>query len=204
MSIQDVLLQFVGIGFIGSVIKLMDDYFDEELDYLLEKKTLAMRLQTSTLPYSLLLFTLAVLLIREMAISLFLASYILGMHSELEERQPSGLKGYQESLLLTLLLFLTIHPLEVMTSFSIILTIQIIDDYVDYYTEPFPGRGNLIKRLGKSLSLLLLFFLLLFTLYIDPVKGLMVLLATPIIIYLMERRTIKERGDKREWTTSMY
>lgn len=204
MSIQELLLQLLGILFVGGAIKLLDDYLDQELDQLLEKKTLAMRLQTSALPYALILLSLASLFIKEMAISLFVASYILGMHTELRKRQPSGLNGFQESFILSLTLLFTIQPKEVITSFSIIFIIQLLDDTMDYYAEPFPGRNNLVKRLGKLKSSILLLILLPSALYFDLMKSLMALLAFPIIIYLMERRYKGEGKEEREWSAGSY
>lgn len=189
---------FMGIALVGSAIKLMDDSLDQELDRLQGKTTLAMGLKEATLPYSLLFLSLSILFIEMKALSLFLSSYILGMHNHLQERQPLGLKGYQESLLLFLLALFFIGFLEILTSLTIILSIQILDDLLDYYYEPFPGRGNLIKKFGKGTSLLLLFLLLASSILLAPVKSLLVLFTTPFIIYSMEKRYSKKKVERVE------
>lgn len=186
-----------GILLTGLAIKLMDDFLDQDLDQLLQKKTLAMKLGDSSLPYALLLLTLGILLGGQQAASLFLVSYILGMHGDLKQQEPLGLKGYQESVFILILSVFILHPLEIFTAFLIMLAIQIGDDFFDYFLEPFPGRKNLIKQWGKGACLVALLISLSLSLILDPQKTLWVLLLTPIIIYCMEKReTGMGRGEK--------
>ncbi len=186
LSFLKIIFRFISILSVGMTIKIMDDYLDQDLDRIEEKRTLAQHLQRASLPYALILFSIAVLFNKETAISLFAASYILGMHHEWQENLPFGIKSYQESLLVMIICLIFIRPLPMITSFSLMMLVQIADDFIDYYHPIFPERRNLVRKWGQRASGLLGSILLLFSLIYDPGKTIKVIVATPIIIYLAE------------------
>ncbi|WP_148217685.1 hypothetical protein [Acetohalobium arabaticum] len=174
----------------------MDDYLDQILDRLQNKKTLALKWGRATLPYTLLSFSLAVVFNYSWAVSLFWASYILGMGYDLTDELPTGLKAYQESLLL-LLIGIYILPIEnFLSSLSVMVGIQLIDDLIDLKYDKEVYRNNSVYLLGKRQVILLLIAVLAIGVYFDPKKTLTVLVVTPLIVLLLEDET--GRGRKNQ------
>ena len=78
-EIFDFFIKGLTICLTGIVIKLMDDYLDQEIDKIEGKHTLAVILDKALLPYTLLFMVLCMAVHPMLAGSLFLASYIIGM-----------------------------------------------------------------------------------------------------------------------------
>jgi len=79
-------------------IKLADDYLDQDMDK--SEKNFATVLGKGSMLYGMVSMALAASLNTPISISLFLASYIIGMFHDLKSHFPSRLNGFQESILI--------------------------------------------------------------------------------------------------------
>ncbi|SJZ60186.1 UbiA prenyltransferase family protein [Selenihalanaerobacter shriftii] len=176
----------ISILLTGFTIKLMDDYLDQEIDKLIGKKTLAGRLNKAVIPYALLLFSFAVALNSSWAISLFWASYILGMGYDLKNSLPTKLESYQESLFLLIISLLFVQFNQMVSSLLVIFNIQLIDDLIDYNNDMQAQRNNFIHILGRRQVILLIIIISSTSAYLALKKTLLVLLVAPVITFLLE------------------
>ncbi|WP_027340260.1 hypothetical protein [Halonatronum saccharophilum] len=182
------LNDFSVIFLTGLVIKLMDDYLDQEIDRLNGRKTLVLRLERGILPYVLILMTFSSLIDPYLTVSLFWASYIIGMGMDMDgNKLPTGLKAYQEVIVMLGLGFIALDKEEFIFSLAIMLFIQLLDDYIDYYLEEFINRDNFINYLGKGGTVLLSFLSLVISLGISWERSVIVIFATPIVVWLLHR-----------------
>lgn len=173
----------------------MDDYLDQEVDKLTGKKTLAVRLERAIVPYTLVLFSLAVSLNSSWALSLFWASYILGMGYDLKNYLPSKLKAYQESLLLLIIGIAFLSVKEIISSLFIIFNIQLIDDLIDRKDDSQIYRNNFTYLLGRRQTIILIIIILSLNIYLEFKKTFLVFSITPLITYLLEDRSDKYNAD---------
>lgn len=151
--------RLAGITLIGFVIKMMDDFLDQEIDILQGDLNLTSILKKGILPYSLVIMIFALHLNFIESVSYFSASYLLGMASTAGDKLPSRLKGWQEGLILiTIAIYLT-DLREIITSIILILILQLIDDYIDYKKEIYIKKDNLINKLGY-INVLIIFIVL--------------------------------------------
>ena len=135
----------------------MDDFLDQEIDRLNNRDSVAVKLQRGILPYSLLLFSFAVLCNYKLSIALFWASYIVGMGTN-KTKLSNQLKWYQELILLLIVGFLALDNLTFLFALLIILFIQAVDDYIDYYREKYINRDNLLNYLGQGGTFFIIVF----------------------------------------------
>ena len=156
----------LAVLFTGLVIKLMDDYLDQEIDRLNNRNSLAVKLKRGIVPYSLLLFSFAVLCNYKLSIALFWASYIVGMGMD-RTKVKIKLKAYQELIVLLIIGFWLLETTQFLFSLLIILFIQAVDDYRDYYREKYINKDNLINYLGLGGTLFIIIFALVFSLNLN-------------------------------------
>lgn len=144
-----IILRDLGAAFLtGLAVKLMDDFLDAPLDRCRGQHTIAQRLGSASLPYALIVLALGAALNPPWAVSLFLASYALGMAGDLGRRVPSGMTGYQEALLGLGACMLLFGLLRALAAFSVILAIQVADDLRDWKEDRLAGGGLITRRLG--------------------------------------------------------
>ncbi|MCK8827959.1 hypothetical protein MWH25_09430 [Natroniella acetigena] len=170
---------------VGLVIKIMDDYLDQEIDRLNERKTLAIKLQRGVVPYTLLLFSFAVLINYQLTISLFWASYIIGMGIS-NNSLPTGLKSYQEVLIMLGLGFLVLQWKLFLFTLAIILFIQLIDDFIDFHLEDYINRDNFVNYLGEWGTILLALLSLIIALQIDWKTSFIIMIITLVVVRLLK------------------
>ncbi len=174
---------------VGIVIKLMDDYLDQEIDRLNDRNTLSMKLGRAVVPYSLMLLSFATLIDYLLTISLFWSSYIVGMGMGMDQDNlPTGLKVYQEVVLMIILGFIVLDYELFLFSLAIISFIQLLDDYIDYHLEEYINRSSFINYLGKYGTLLLAIITLMIALIIDWQLSLIVIIVAHIIIWILHRK----------------
>lgn len=168
----------------GFVIKFVDDYIDREKDYLIGQKNIFNILDDNILPYIFIIYSVACYIDRTTAVTLFLASFSLGMIHDFTAKMPTLLYGYQESIILIALSVLIIGIKDMLSSLLIIASIHLIDDLIDVNKEIYIKK-NWAFLLGKveTLTLSIIFFLL--SVYINLYKTLMVLIATPLVVYII-------------------
>src|SRR5579875_3416885 len=94
--------------FIGFAIKMIDDGLDAQYDGCRGVQTLAVKLNRASLPYSVLAALIGAAFNVYLAIGVFLASYAVGMFTHPQERLPTGLPAYVETLLAIVLAILLV------------------------------------------------------------------------------------------------
>lgn len=127
------------------VVKMLDDYLDQEYDAEVGHYTIAQRLGKATLPYALLIFAVGCLLMPKVTVSYFLAAYAVGMIGESTRRFPSRLKGYQETAAVFLLGVLGVGWRQFGLSCLVILAVQAVDDLADYRRQERASRNWVVR-----------------------------------------------------------
>lgn len=193
-ALSNLLTDFLSILLIGSAIKLMDDVLDEEIDRLEGRETLAIRLGPAVVPYCMVLVALAVILNLPLALSLFFASYALGMFGDFLRILPTGVRGWVEAVVILFLGIVLFGWHEMVTSLALIWCIQIADDLFDRRRDEGVGCYNLTHCLGiwESLGSLLLSFAL--AAWLSPVKSILCLSAGALLSLLFDQleKEVKE------------
>lgn len=175
-----IIKSFLAIFFAGLSIKLMDDILDDREDKTIGKKTWAQAAGRGAVPYALLALFLAIMLDWERGGSLFLASYVIGMGSSLEQKEGIGLPAWFESATGGIL-GLVIFGFPVMSSsLTVIISIDIMDDVIDRYS--LETSFNLAQNICLFIAFLCL------SLALDFEKTLLTFLALLPVLYLMERK----------------
>ncbi|QTL98300.1 hypothetical protein GM661_10075 [Iocasia frigidifontis] len=156
--------RLAGVILIGFVIKMMDDFLDQEIDILQGDWNLTSVLKKGILPYSLVIMIFALHLNFAESVSYFSASYLLGMSSTAADKLPSRLRGWQEGLILIVIAIYLTSLREVITSIILVLILQFVDDYLDYKKEIYIKKDNLINKLGhlNGLIIFIILFILVF------------------------------------------
>lgn len=126
------------------------------------------------LPYSLLIFSIAASLYLSWAVTLFLASYAVGMANDPGRRLPSSMTAIQESTLAMAIGVFFFGWLEMITSLLLILVVQIVDDLMDERADLREGRWNIVRGYGRVETITLASSMLLFTLALAPLKAICV------------------------------
>lgn len=133
--------------FSGIAIKIADDYLDQDMDK--SEKNLARNLGSGSMLYAMVSIALAASLNTSISISLFLASYIIGMFHDLRSYFPSRLNGFQESSIIFIAGAFLLGWKMMLFSFFFVISIQLIDDYIDDYKDELVGQRNWAHRIGK-------------------------------------------------------
>lgn len=140
----DMVYQLAATFLTGIVIKLLDDYMDEELP----SKLLSPERKDGILPYSLITFSIAAALNLTYTVTLFSGAYVLGMFFHMQQKLPTGLTGLEESLIIIFINLLIFPFAAVLTSLLVILFIQSIDDLIDRQWDKRMGHHNLANQFG--------------------------------------------------------
>lgn len=183
----DVLRQMSAVLLCGIAVKLMDDYLDRELDYRTGRHNWAYYLGNCTLIYAMVAIVLAAALHYILAVSLFLASYVVGMGHELRQMLPSHLSGWQESLLVLCLGVILCGWRVMLFAVCYIGAVQIIDDCLDYFVDTLvsgSGKRNLARLFGPTEAVLLAILLLLVAWYLLPLYFVATILGTAALVLL--------------------
>lgn len=169
----------------GVVIKLIDDYLDEEDEYYRsgdqQRTHLVAILGKGVAPYGLLLFAIAVSLDAASACTLFFAAYVVGMIKDPDIILPSYLSPRGESLIVVSGGVLLWGLSEMLSSAVVMATIQLIDDYRDQELDKQENRNNLVQQWGRIEVLLLTILTSLISLILDWEKLIIVLVLAPVI-----------------------
>ncbi|KXG76869.1 hypothetical protein [Thermotalea metallivorans] len=144
-----VLHKIIASLLVGFSIKLMDDYIDEEKE-MQSSHSLVKQMGKGTLPYAMILTALAAGFHGEYAVTLTSACYIVGMFHHLNTKLLSGLRSYQESLLVMLINVYFFSFQAIFSSIIIILLIQIADDILDVEWDRKYGFKNYANQFGKG------------------------------------------------------
>ncbi|HHU92585.1 MAG TPA: hypothetical protein GXZ20_05560 [Halanaerobiaceae bacterium] len=189
--------RFLGIFLMGLVIKMMDDYIDKEIDLLKGQWNLSLIFKNAILPYALLLLIFSLYFNFSEAVTIFAASYFLGMASELKETLPSGLMAWQEGIILLILITYITSVQESLAAILIVITIQLIDDFLDLKKDKYIDNRNLVNKLGKFNASLITLALMLISLKYFLEKSLYcysALICLYILLYLIEKKYGKDES----------
>jgi len=133
---------------VGLAITFLDDFMDLRRDTEFGVPSVAVRLGEATLPYTMVLFALAVAFNMKVAVSLFAASYALGMVFDLNRMLPSGLLGWHESAIVLGIAAFASGPTFILWALAIMSFVQCIDDMIDYNHDAMSGNANVVRRFG--------------------------------------------------------
>jgi len=174
----------------GAAIKTMDDSLDAP-----SAPSACLTEQPGALAYALLFLAGGAGLNAALAISLFFAAYAIGMAYDLTEKMPSGLYGYQESLLVAGVGAALFGWAEMLGSLLVIACIQLLDDLRDQTEDRLSGQKNLARRYGQVEIALLGTILLLAAARLALVKAVLTILASLVITALVDH--YGRRGEER-------
>lgn len=132
----------------GAAVKLMDDALDIEYDLCGGKRTLAARLGRASLPYSLAVFGIAMAVQPVVSLSVFLASYAVGMFARPTERLPSTVPAYVEMAIAIVILVMIVGWRHTLWGFATMCVIDWLDDVMDRNRDRDAGQFNVAVRFG--------------------------------------------------------
>jgi 4-hydroxybenzoate polyprenyltransferase len=182
--------------FTGTAVKIMDDYLDTPVDRIIGRQTWAARLEEAALPYALLALSLAVIAEPIWAITLFWASYAMGMRGDMARLLPLGLRGWQEALVLGVISGLAFGWKVTISSWLAIFTVQAIDDLVDQQQDKMTGAGNWASRWGMVETGLATIIAILILSCLDIAKLVLVLMNSFLVLGVQRCWTRKEDGTR--------
>jgi hypothetical protein len=144
--------QITAVALAALAVKLLDDFLDQD----------GAEPDRARPVYALLALSVATVLAPGLSLSLFLAAYALGMLGELGRPFPSGLSGWQEMAVVTVLGLLLLGWREMLGSLLLMGGVQVGDDLIDWSADRGAGRRSLVARwgLGESLFVLTIAFVL--------------------------------------------
>ncbi len=176
----------------GITIKLIDDYLDN--DKTIFSKIIE-NMGKGILPYSIIIFSISCLLNLETSVSLVSSAYIVGMISDFNRKLTFNLKGYEESILIFIILVIFLGFNEMVSSLIIIFITQLIDDIIDINKDKYYNNKNLAFKLGVVESILISVILVLITLKIDALK----LVICLIVFLLIEFLEYSIKWEDKKW-----
>lgn len=131
----------------GWAIRLMDDAQDIEIDRLTGRDNLAARLEEGTTAYALGALALGVICSPAASLSLFAAAYAVGMAGN-RTILPTGLPAVVEGTMLWSLTLLRYGWRSSLAALLIMLTSQLLDDWLDRSLDAQVRARNWARRLG--------------------------------------------------------
>lgn len=183
---------FCAVFICAIAIKMIDDFLDYDHDKAGKNYNSAEFLGKGSPVYAMLLFGIAVYLNPPLCLSLFLASYGIGMFHDLSVLFPSKLTGFQEFIFSFGVGVYLCGWNSMFFSFAFILAIQLIDDCIDAQIDQLSGRRNMAHHFGLFESYLLASISLLVSVWVDKDRFISVIIATTVfygcLIWLQERR----------------
>jgi len=176
--------RFFGILLMGIVIKIMDDFFDKEIDKESNQWNINILLGRSILPYSLLITIISLYLNFTEAASIFATSYTIGMLHSYRGILPTKIYGWQEGFIILLIFTYILSLREILLTIIIVGIIQLIDDMIDYKKEKFINHNNIINKIGFFNTIIVTLILLFISLSFSPIKFIYFSTAT-LLVYLI-------------------
>lgn len=193
----------------GASIKLMDDTMDAELDRERNQPNWSASLGPAAVPYALFLLVVGTALAPRESAAIFLATYGVGMAGEFRRRMPTGLKGYEESLVALLAGVVLLGPRLMLWAASLMLSAQLADDLLDLKEDRDAGFSNLAAALGSWESGLAAAGLWLVSLLLEPVKTVVAVIPLRAFVFVpvvLRRKREKSRRERtsaaRIWNTT--
>ncbi len=176
--------RFLGLFFIGLVIKMMDDFLDQDIDRLCEVWNITFILGRGILPYTLVLMSVALYYNFDEAIGFFTASYLMGMAYERNNKLPTRILAWQEGLIIFIIGIFMTSVSNSLGCLLLIILLQFIDDLIDYRNDEYLKKENYVSILGKVNVLLAISIIFMLVLLYFPIKLLYFAMAV-FLIYLI-------------------
>lgn len=167
LAIYSFVITAIAVACCAFAVKLTDDWLDQEHDRLAGRKNWAHQLGIGTMLYAMLLLILSASLQPTVTLSLFLASYIIGMFHDLTSKFPLGLSGWQESTVILLISVILFGCQNTLFSLLFVAGIQLIDDCYDLIGDNMAGQRNFAAKLGRLECFLLASLFLLTAWWLD-------------------------------------
>jgi hypothetical protein len=171
------------IYLVGMVIKIADDYLDDAKNGGNKQLSLASKLGKGVNLYGLLAFAVAVKLNQGSACTLLFASYSVGMLKDPDLILPTHVSAALESLAVVVVGILLWGWLEMLSSLTIMSTVQFVDDLLDLKVDREGGFANLVDRWGKVEILLLTLLTCYLSLLFDWKKTIAIGIMAPLVNY---------------------
>ena len=175
---SDILKDVLAVLIVGVVVKITDDYIDQDEDTAADRPSLWLsKLGKGVLPYTIIVFSVAVVLNFRLSIGLFLSAFIVGMFKEPDAISPLGLKGYQETGLIFFSGLALVGAIPMINLILLMLLLQFLDDWFDYTRDSKYSRKNFFVSLGRVEASILLFILIFVNIFLQPIICIAVLLS---------------------------
>jgi hypothetical protein len=187
------VVDLIAVFLAGCVIKMMDDYLDQEFDIVGGKHSLAQRLGVGAIAYMLVLFALAAACNWRLSVSLFFASYMTGMFYSLKHSYISGLSGLQEVLIVFVVSLLSVGIKLTFAAIFVLIFIQIADDWFDMRKDGITGQRNIFDVIGLAEGLIGGVIFLLGAIYLDSYLTVLVIIGAPLVTWLASLTDTKGR-----------
>ena len=194
ITISSLIRPFLACFFTGTAVKIMDDYLDASTDRMVGRRTWAAELEEAALPYALVALSLAVIAEPVWSVTLFWASYAVGMRGDLARCLPLGLKGWQEALLIGIIAGLAYGWKTTVSSLLAIFSVQAIDDLIDQEQDKMAGAGNWVLRWGTVETSLAAIIAVLILSCLDIIKLLLVLTNGLLVVIIHRYGARREDG----------
>lgn len=182
-EIYDNSATVVAVILCAVAIKLADDFLDEEIDENIGNENWSIILGRGAPIYAMLFLSLSIYLNPPVSLSLFLASYSIGMLHDLKQRLPTNLTGYQESLIAFIIGIILCGWKLMIFAILFVIGVQLIDDCIDVQNDKLAGYRNLAYRLGCVEAYLLAVLSMLVSWWVAEDYFLPVFLATVIFYF---------------------
>ncbi|MCT4618746.1 MAG: hypothetical protein N4A62_05090 [Marinisporobacter sp.] len=176
------IFKFIASLLIGFTIKLIDDYVDDDLDYLDQ-----MNIHKTILLYSILFIILAAGIHVEYTVTLISSCYMVGMFHDMCMKLPTRLRGYQESILLFLINMYLFSFYNIITSLIAMSIIQLIDDLCDRKWDKKYGYKNFANQFGEVEIMVISLILIILLAMLDYRKLLIIMIAYALIHFIYKK-----------------
>lgn len=176
---------FISAALCSVAVKLLDDYLDREIDEACGEPNSVNRLGEGAVAYCLPALASSVAFQPEIGACLFFASWAVGMYHDLNASFPSGLRGWQESLLVCLTGWYLFTWQSMLWTILLAGGVQLFDDIVDQRQDKISGMRNLACYLGTLQCSVLCGVLVLSSCYFAPGVLFLPVLCGVIAVYAM-------------------
>lgn len=180
----------------GVAIKLMDDFLDGAGDRRAGTVTVAARIGAGVLPYCLLALTVALLVEPRVAGALFLGAYAIGMAHDLDRRLPTGLRGWQESLLAAGISVIGAGWAVATAGVATMLFVQCVDDLADSEDDRVRSQANLAHALGPVETAFVATASAIVAVGLAPSLTVSVIVAVPVIEWLLKAAIVRDAAKE--------
>jgi 1,4-dihydroxy-2-naphthoate octaprenyltransferase len=155
-GLLDWMTSLASMVLMGAAVKLMDDYLDSEYDICRGERTIAVKIGRATLPYALVCALISSYFNVSIAVSIFLASYALGMLTNAREKLPTKVPAYMEIVISLLVLWAMVGWRTGLWALSFMALIDWLDDVIDMTRDQRTGQRNLALKIGLVETTLLI------------------------------------------------